>query len=183
MLAVAAATAARPAFAQQGCQIGPRPHEKGQRVFLDYDQVELDAAYFQPAYEPNSAQVIKRYASDSEITRTRLRQPERVAYGPTEIENLDNYRTKRPKAPIFVFIHGGAWRSGLAKESAYLAETFVEAGAHFVVPDFVLVQDAGGSLLPMADQARRVGTFRPKTRSGSFWNACVVFASDATLAA
>ena len=115
MLALAAATAAGPAFAQQGCQIGARPHEKGKRVFLDCDQVELDAAYFQPAYEPNSAQVIKRYASNSEITRTRLGQPQRVVYGPTDIENLDIYRTKRPKAPIFVFIHGGAWRTPLYK--------------------------------------------------------------------
>ena len=32
---------------------------------------------------------------------------------------------------------------------------FVSAGAHFVVPDFVWVQDAGGSLMPMADQVRR----------------------------
>ena len=32
---------------------------------------------------------------------------------------------------------------------------FVYAGAHLVVPDFVWVQDAGGSLMPMADQVRR----------------------------
>jgi arylformamidase len=31
----------------------------------------------------------------------------------------------------------------------------VHAGAHFVVPDFVNVIEAGGSLLPMADQVRR----------------------------
>ena len=61
----AAAIAARPAFAQQECQIGLPPHEKGPLVFLDYDQAELDAAYSQPAYEPNFAQVIKRMASKS----------------------------------------------------------------------------------------------------------------------
>jgi len=44
---------------------------------------------------------------------------------------------------------------GLAKDSAYPAELFVHAGAHFVVPDFTWVQDAGGSLMPMADQVRR----------------------------
>lgn len=158
MLAIAGATAAMaagPAFAQQSCQVGPPPHEKGQRVFLDYDQVELDAAYFQPAYEPNFAQVQKRWASNSEITRARLGQPQRVAYGPTEIEKLDIYGTKQPNAPVFVFIHGGAWRSGQAKEHAFPAETFVNAGAHYVVPDFVLVQDAGGSLMLIADQVQR----------------------------
>jgi arylformamidase len=36
---------------------------------------------------------------------------------------------------------------------------FMNAGAHFVVPDFVQVQDAGGSLLPMIEQVRRAVTW------------------------
>ena len=36
-----------------------------------------------------------------------------------------------------------------------MAEMFVHAGAHFVVPDFINVGDAGGSLFPMAEQVRR----------------------------
>lgn len=122
--------------------------------FLNYDQVELDAAYFQPAYEPNFKEVIKRYTSDSDITRARLGPPQRVAYGATEIEKLDIFRTKLSNAPIFVFIHGGAWRIGLARDYAFPAEAFVHAGAHYVVPDFVLVQNAAGSLMPIADQVR-----------------------------
>ena len=150
----AAAIVALPALAEE-CRIGPPPHAKGPLVWMEMDQVELDAAYFQLAYEPNFEQVVKRWASNSEITRARLGQPQRVAYGPTEIEKLDIYRTKRPGAPVFVFIHGGAWRSGLAKDHAFPAETFINAGAHYVVPDFVLVQDAGGSLMPIVDQVRR----------------------------
>lgn len=38
---------------------------------------------------------------------------------------------------------------------AFAAEFFVGAGPHYVVPDFNAVQDAGGSLLPMADRVRR----------------------------
>ncbi len=98
-----AVMAVRPAFAQQECRVGSPPHEKGPRVFLDYDQVELDAAYFQPDYEPNFTQVAKRYASNSEVTRLRLGQPQRIAYGPTEIEKLDIYRAKQTNAPIFLF--------------------------------------------------------------------------------
>lgn len=152
---VTAVMTATSAFGQQECQVGPPPHKKGSLVFLNYDQLELDAAYFQPAYEPNFEELVKRYASNSEITRARLGPPQRVAYGPTEIEKLDIYQTKRPNAPIFVFIHGGAWRSGLAKDYVFLAEAFVGAGAHYVVPDFVWVQNVGGSLMPIADQVRR----------------------------
>ena len=142
-----------PALARQ--RIGPPPHEKGPKVYLDYDQVELDAAYDQTAYAPNRKQVEARIAAASELVRARLGAPMRVSYGPTEIERLDIYRTPRPRAPIHVFVHGGAWRAGSARGNAFAAEVFVAAGAHFVVPDFAAVQDAGGSLMTMADQVRR----------------------------
>jgi arylformamidase len=59
------------------------------------------------------------------------------------------------QAPICVFVHGGAWRTGLARNYAYPAEMFVNAGAHFLVLDFINVIEAGGSLMPMAEQVRR----------------------------
>jgi arylformamidase len=68
---------------------------------------------------------------------------------------VDLYKTRRPKAPIFVFVHGGEWRFGSAKSTAFPAEMFINAGAHYVLPDYQLVQDAGGSLRPMVDQLRR----------------------------
>jgi len=128
---------------------------KGPRVFLDYDQRELDDAYDQAVYAPNREQVNLRLAKASELARERLGAPQRVAYGAAAIEKLDIYRTKRAGAPVIVFIHGGAWQSGTAKEHAYAAEVFVRAGAHFIVLDFDRVQDAGGSLFPMVDQVRR----------------------------
>ena len=129
--------------------------EKGPLVYLDYDQAALDAAYDQAAYAPNREQMIKRRIGDSEMMRRRIGEPERVAYGPAEIERLDIYRAARAPAPIFVFIHGGAWRSGHSKDFAGPAEMFLAAGAHYVVPDFAWVQDVDGSLMVLADQVRR----------------------------
>lgn len=146
--------AAGPLFAQQPPATAAA-RVKGPPVWLDMDQAELDAAYDQIKYAPNLPQITKRYATNSEAVRSRLGAPRRFAYGPTAIEGLDVYATQRPNAPINVFIHGGAWRVGLAKDYAFAAELFVNAGAHLVVPDFVWVQDAGGSLMPMADQVRR----------------------------
>jgi arylformamidase len=122
---------------------------------MDYDQVELDAAYDQSFYAPLARQVIKRYASNSEAVRARIGQPLRESYGPTAIELLDIYRTKRPNAPIFVFIHGGAWLGGEAKNYAFPAEMFVNAGAHYVALDFVAIKAANGDLRVMAEQVRR----------------------------
>src|SRR6202030_2724436 len=104
---------------------------------------------------PNREQLIKRRISDSELARLRVGEPERLAYGPAEIERLHIYRTARDAAPVFVFIHGGAWRSGRSKDFATPAEMFLAARAHYVVPDFAWVQDAGGSLMVLADQVRR----------------------------
>jgi arylformamidase len=152
--ALGAAAIAGPALAEE-CRIGPPPHEKGPRVFLDYDQVELDAAYDQSFYAPLLRRIIKRYASSSAAVRARIGEPQRVAYGPTATERLDIYRAKRDKAPIFVFIHGGAWLGGAAKNYAFPAEMFVKTGAHYIALDFIAVKQAGGSLAPMADQVRR----------------------------
>ena len=148
--AAAATVVAGPALAQQ-----QTPRVKGPRVWLDMDQKEIDDAYNQRVWAPNQQHLSKRRDLANERALARIGQPERVAYGPTEIEKLDIYRTKRATAPINVYIHGGAWRSGSAKGSASQAEMFINAGAHYVALDFVAVQSAGGNLMALADQVRR----------------------------
>ena len=143
------------AFAQQSGPAQPGPRAKGPRVWLDLDQAELDAAYDQTVWAANREQLVRRYATQSDAARARLGAPQRFAYGVTAVEGLDVYATKRANAPINVFIHGGAWRAGFAKNYAFAAELFVRGGAHLVIPDFAAVQDVGGSLMPMADQVRR----------------------------
>ena len=125
------------------------------KIYLDYTQAELDAAYDQIKYAPNLPQITKRYATNSDAVRARLGAPRRYSYGSSAIEALDVYVTKRANAPINIFIHGGAWRGGLARDSGYAAELFVHAGAHYVVPDFINVLEAGGNLMAMAEQVRR----------------------------
>ena len=130
-------------------------NSKGPIVWLDMDQQALDDAYDQAVYAPNRDQVAKRRIANAVIVLQRLGKPLRFAYGPTEIEGLDVYRTKAANAPIAIFVHGGAWRNGVASEFTSLAEPFVQAGAHFVVLDFTNVDQAGGNLFPMVEQVRR----------------------------
>lgn len=145
---------------QQACAKGPR-------VWLDMDQKELDDAYDQSVWAPNQAHVSKRRQLASESTRARLK-PERIAYGPTEIEQVDIYKTKHANAPVQIFIHGGAWRGGSAKDSAYAAEMFVTAGAIFIAVDFVSIDKADGNLMTLADQVRRAvaWTYKNAARFG-----------------
>jgi len=132
-----------------------QPREKGPLVWLDLDQKALDDAYDQAVYAPNRDIVLKRCGRNSELARERLAAPKRLAYGPTEIEALDVFTAKAPNAPVNVFVHGGAWRVGRARDYHYAAEMFVNAGANFVVLDFNNVGEVGGDLLVMADQIRR----------------------------
>jgi arylformamidase len=134
---------------------GTAPAPKGPLVFLDYDKDELDAAYDQPRWAPNQAEVAKRNAQKSAAALARLGPPRRLAYGPAEIEQLDLYVTDRPNAPVNVYVHGGAWRGGRAADAAYMAEMFVDAGASFIALDFNNVIETNGDLMTMADQVRR----------------------------
>ena len=158
MLGAAAAFAAMPALGPalaEVCPVGPPSHEKGPQVWMGMDQVELDAAYDQSVYAPLLGQSLKRYASLSDETRARLGTPKRLAYGSTPVEALDLYPARTANAPIFVFVHGGAWRRGEAKNYAFPADVLVNAGANYIALDFVSVGEANGDISVMADQVRR----------------------------
>lgn len=154
MLGTAAAMAATPVLAEV-CPIGPPPHDKGPRVWMDMDQIELDAAYDQSNYAPLAGQIFKRYATSSDTARGQLGAPKRFAYGPTAVEGLHVYPAQKPNAPIFVFIHGGAWLRGEAKNYGFPAELFVNAGVNYIALDFIAVGAASGDIGIMAEQVRR----------------------------
>src|ERR1700692_3458410 len=147
-----AATGAGAAMAQQAPSA---VSQKEPAVWLDMDQKQLDDAYDQTKYAPNVLQVINRYTSNSNAMRARLGEPRRFNYGPTPIERLEVYSSKRPNAPIHIHIHGGAWHQRPATDYAFPAEMLMNAGAHYVVPDFISVDEANGDLMPMVEQLRR----------------------------
>lgn len=146
--AVVAGTACLPAFSlAQGT-----PAATGPAVWLDHDQASLDRAYDQVNWAPNIKIVLDRYVTNSQVTRAHIGNPRQVRYGASEVENLDLFQAKGTNAPIHIFIHGGAWRGGEAREYSFLAEASLARGAHVLVPDFVNVLQSGGDLTPMAQQ-------------------------------
>lgn len=146
------ATAVMPGLTSAAAQTG---NEAAPKVWLDMDQKALDDAYDQPKYAPNIQQVIRRYASISDAMRIRVGEPKRAAYGPSAIEALDIFSPKQANAPIHIHIHGGAWRQRPASDYAFPGEMLMHAGAHYVVPDFISVDESNGELAPMVEQVRR----------------------------
>ncbi|MBV8428882.1 MAG: alpha/beta hydrolase [Hyphomicrobiales bacterium] len=126
-------------------------------LYLDYDQAELDRAYTQTAWAPNAEEIIRGYGTKSAAVRERLSHRANVSYGESAAEVLDFFPTNRPKAPICVFVHGGAWTLLTKDESAFAAEVFVEAGVHFVAINFACVPQV--RLPEMVAQVRRATAF------------------------
>jgi arylformamidase len=147
---------------------------RGPLVWRDYDQEALDNAYDQLVYAPNRDIILGRIAAASNRTRENLGAPERVAYGPSEHERFDLFRVKGAPpaggAPINVFVHGGAWRVGSAADNALFAEPLVNAGAHACILDFINVEQAGGSIMPMHRQVSGALAF--------IWNNAERFGGD-----
>lgn len=127
---------------------------RDETVFLGYTQSELDHAYNQRAFAPNSEHVRKRLSILSKNIRLRTPPSGRHSYGAEEIEQLDIYSAGKPDSPVNIYIHGGAWRKGSAAASAYLAEVLTKAGGTLVVPDFYNVEQADDSLRTMVSQIR-----------------------------
>ncbi|MBV9569033.1 MAG: alpha/beta hydrolase, partial [Hyphomicrobiales bacterium] len=109
------------------------------KVYLDYDQAELDRNYTQTAWAPNAEEIIRWYGIQSALVRARLKHQANIAYGASQAEVLDFFPTDRPKAPICIFVHGGAWMLLTKDESAFAADIFVEAGVHFVAINFACI--------------------------------------------
>lgn len=132
-----------------------RTTPRGPLVWGDMDQQALDDAYDQSKWASNQELITGRRGPASERALALIGPPQRYAYGPTPIEALDVYRARDARAPISVFVHGGAWRRGRAADYAYQAEMFIRAGAHHVVLDFANIDELGGDLAAMVDQVRR----------------------------
>ena len=149
-------------------------HARGPLVWRDMDQEALDNAYDQLVYAPNRDTILGRIAAASKRARENLGAPERIAYGASEHERVDLFRARTAVpasgAPIDVFVHGGAWRLGSAADNALFAEPLVRAGAHAFILDFINVDQAGGSLVPMHQQVSAALAF--------IWNNAERFGGD-----
>ena len=113
---------------------------------------QLDWAYDQRHHAPNMQEVMARLTAAGHQVLAGFKQRQRIAYGTESIEMLDWYSCQKEGAPVLFFVHGGAWRSGEAKDFAFWVGWLTEAGFDVVIPDFSAVQDVGGDLQVLVNQ-------------------------------
>ena len=119
----------------------PQAKNMPSKVYLDYTQAELDAAYDQRVYAPNREEIVAWYAAESARVRARHAHRRSVPYGTGDDETLDLFPAKMVSesnfaAPIHVHVHGGRWTLFTKDEESFIAPMFVNAGATCIVIDF-----------------------------------------------
>ncbi len=124
----------------------------GDTVYLDYDQVGLDAQYNLRARWPDHDRFFDRWASESAAVRDRLDCRLDLAYGPTTGQRLDLFPAGSA-APLIAFIHGGYWQALDKSDFSYLAGAFHDQGLAYASLNYELAPGAG--IAEMVEQIRR----------------------------
>ena len=152
----------------QRCPATPPVRAKGPAVWLDYDQQDMDEMYDQSVFAFNQRHLLARSDANNAISAAIIGKAERFAYGSDPIEGVDIWKTRKPNAPVLIYLHGGSWQSGRSADFALYAEPYISAGAHFVSVDFTNVRATKGDLFPLVDQCRSaVGwTYRNAAKFG-----------------
>lgn len=161
------ALAAGDASAQR-CPATPPVRAKGPAVWLDYDQQDIDEMYDQSVFAFNQRHLLARSDANNALATAIIGKAERFAYGSDPIEGVDVWKTRKPDAPVLIYLHGGSWQSGRSADFALYAEPYINAGAHFVSVDFTNVRATKGDLFPLVDQCRRAvaWTYRNAAKFG-----------------
>lgn len=113
-------------------------------LYRDFtSSAEIDAQYDVDRTVADYGAYALHYAETSRVTRQRLRHERDVPYGATPAETLDIFPAARAAAPVFVFLHGGYWRSLSSKEFSCVALGLHELGITTVVVDYALAPRVG----------------------------------------
>lgn len=102
------------------------------------DPATLDQMYNVRALVPGCADMLQRWAKNSEAEREQQDCFLDISYGAGVNESLDIFPCEDNQAPVLVFIHGGYWRALDKADHSFIAPAFTQQGACVVVPNYAL---------------------------------------------
>lgn len=134
------------------------------KVFLEYDQAQLDWEMNLRGRWPEHQSYFDRWARDSLQVRKTYNCHRDLVYGDTPGQKLDLFLPSAEEAarssgptPLLAFIHGGYWKSLDKGDFSYLAPAFLERGIAFASLNY--------DLSPTAD----IGQMVAQVRRGLAW--------------
>jgi arylformamidase len=126
----------------------------GAPVFNGLSQEELDRAYDQDAWAPDGLHIQTRIlARSAEVARRTPPLSRRCGPGEKQVVDIFAPPAKIHDAPVFVMIHGGAWRLAMREAFYGPAPAIVAAGCILAVVGFECLPAV--SMVEMAAQIRR----------------------------
>ena len=108
-------------------------------VYRNYGPEALELQYDPEAGVAGVKECLDRYANESR--RLRASHPAKldVAYGPGPAQQLDIYLAEHgERAPIQVFVHGGAWKGSSKEDRSFPASAFCSRGAAWIGLEYPL---------------------------------------------
>lgn len=131
-----------------------------------FDPVWLDAQYNNRARIADHAQIFERWSGASTLARRQDPAHLDLRYGEHPAETLDVFPAARANAPVFVFIHGGYWRSLDKRDHAFVAPALTRAGALVVIPNYALCPSVRIETIALQMTAALAWVFRHAARYG-----------------
>ena len=102
------------------------------------NQTEIDKEYNAVSMVPD----LKPYIDSDTIANTQVIEKFQntldLKYGPMISETLDIFPAESPDSPVFVFVHGGYWRSLSSRDFSLVARGLVSQGFTVVLPNYSL---------------------------------------------
>jgi arylformamidase len=99
----------------------------------------FDREYNARASISNAAEIFADWRLKSELAQSELPGLKNLAYGSTREEVLDLFWCLKPDRPLFVFIHGGYWRSLHKDDFSWVARPYLERGINVAIINYDLV--------------------------------------------
>jgi acetyl esterase/lipase len=134
------------------------------KVYRDFAQAELDAAYNNRAVAPRLTEIKADWERRSIALYASTRVTRDLAYGGSSRQRLDFFHAKTPGRPTLAFIHGGYWQWNEKEPHAFIAEGMLDHDVNVALVEYTLAPQASMSQI-VAEIRASIAWLAPRLRT------------------
>jgi len=127
---------------------------------------ELEYQYNPRVSVPEYPQLARKRSDESRKVRATHKSWLNVSYDRSPREVLDIYPASQPASPVFVYIHGGYWRSGSKDDNSNFVPAFLQRGVTVVLLEYDLCPSVTVSDIVRQTRAAMAWVYRSIARHG-----------------
>jgi arylformamidase len=133
------------------------------KVYRDFTQAELDAAYNNRGVAPRLAEIKADWEKRSLALYASARVTRDLAYGSGARQRLDFFHARTPGRPTLAFIHGGYWQWNEKEPHAFIAEGMLAHDINVALVEYTLAPAASMTQI-VAEIRAAVAWLAPRLR-------------------